>query len=87
MIRPWGQGSVAEKDKFGITPPSLSLPKGGDAIRGIGEEFRRKSGHRKWLDERADRDQPFRHFSGSDRPMARHPASRNGSPIATSSNF
>jgi RHS repeat-associated protein len=32
-------GAPAPADKFFVQPPSLSLPKGGGAIRGIGEKF------------------------------------------------
>lgn len=31
--------SAPSKDSFQVTPPSISLPKGGGAIRGIGEKF------------------------------------------------
>jgi hypothetical protein len=35
-------GGTAEQgtdNKFGVSPPQVSLPKGGGAIRGIGEKF------------------------------------------------
>lgn len=34
-----GQDAAAKQDEFGVKPPSLSLPTGGGAIRGIGETF------------------------------------------------
>ena len=39
MPAPSEKGAAAEQDRFGVTPPSISLPKGGGAIRGIGEKF------------------------------------------------
>jgi len=32
-------GSAGGKESFQISAPSISLPKGGDAIRGMGEKF------------------------------------------------
>src|SRR5262245_51645019 len=32
-------GSESEKSAFAVTPPGITLPKGGGAIRGIGEKF------------------------------------------------
>src|SRR2546426_8430327 len=34
-----GEGEVTARDASFVSPPSLSLPKGGGAIRGIGEKF------------------------------------------------
>jgi len=39
MTSPSGKGSAVEQDRFAVTPLSISLPKGGRAIRGIGEKF------------------------------------------------
>ncbi len=34
-----GQSAATDNDQFSVTPPSLILPKGGGALRGIGEKF------------------------------------------------
>ena len=34
-----GSGDAGNADKFLIAPPTVSLPKGGGAMRGIGEKF------------------------------------------------
>ena len=34
-----GEGSTGSSGEFAIRPPSVALPKGGGAIRGIGEKF------------------------------------------------
>jgi len=39
MKNPSAPSSAPETDAFRVTPPSSSLPKGGGAIRGIGEKF------------------------------------------------
>jgi hypothetical protein len=39
VAAPMDKSSGGAEKSFGVTPPSLSLPKGGGAIKGIGEKF------------------------------------------------
>ena len=74
---PAGDAQGEDRRAF-AQPPSISLPKGGGAIRGIGEKFARKSGHWHWVPNRPLATSPGRSGFGPQLSLSYDSGSGNG---------